>query len=79
MKHQYEEKNERPILDWDILRVEIISMYNSSPDIIKEIGGDKTSLEETAKEVFVALIYDYAKSRFHGKPPFDLSYKLAEA
>ena len=79
MKHQYIDKNERPILDWDILRVEIISMYNSSPDIIKEIGGDKTSLEEIAKEVFVALIYDYAKSRFHGKPPFDLSYKLAEA
>ena len=79
MKQQYLDENERPILDWDILRVEIISMYNSSPDIIKEIGGNKTTLEETAKEVFVALIYDYAKSRFHGKFPFDLSYKLAEA
>jgi hypothetical protein len=42
-------------------------------------GGEELSVNETAQEVFLALILDYALSKGPDKELIKLSYRLAEA
>lgn len=73
---------EPSILDWESLCFEVKYFYQTNKEMFDALtGGEEMSVDETAEEVFVALIYDYAmsKSQKHQSQNIKLSYQLAEA
>ena len=67
-----------PILDWDTLCREVRWLYKNNKAVLETVSDGELNLDETALEIFQALIYDYALSK-SDNPGFKLSYKLAEA
>ena len=73
---------EPSILDWESLCFEVKYFYQTNREMFDALtGGEEMSVDETAEEVFVALIYDYAmsKAQKHQSQNIKLSYQLAEA
>ena len=76
---QYLEGDDRPVLDWESFCSEMLSMYNAHSDSIPELRIPREELGNTAREIFEAMIYDYAMSKTK-KPKLEhLNYRLAEA
>jgi hypothetical protein len=67
-----------PILDWDTLCTEVRWLYKNNKAVLETISDGELNLDDTALEIFQALIYDYALAK-SDNPGFKLSYKLAEA
>ena len=67
-----------PILDWHTLCNEVRNIYRNNKGLLETIQDGQINLDETAMEIFQALIYDYALQK-SGTQNFKLSYKLAEA
>ena len=67
-----------PILDWHTLCNEVRNIYRNNKGLLETIQDGEINLDETAMEIFQALIYDYALQK-SGPQNFKLSYKLAEA
>jgi hypothetical protein len=73
-------EGEPSILDWESLCFEVNYFYRTNKEMFNALtGGEKLSVDETAQEVFVALIYDYAMSKNPKHKEIKLSYQLAEA
>jgi hypothetical protein len=73
---------EPSILDWESLCFEVKYFYQTNRAMFDALtGGEELSVDETAEEVFIALIYDYAltKAPKHKNQNIKLSYQLAEA
>jgi hypothetical protein len=73
---------EPSILDWESLCFEVKYFYQTNREIFDALtGGEELSVDETAEEVFYALIFDYALSKApkHQNQNIKLSYQLAEA
>ena len=80
MKQQrYIETDDRPVLDWESFCSEMLWMYNTHSESIPELRIPREELSNTAREIFEALIYDYAMSKTKMKYPEHLNYRLAEA
>tara|TARA_B100001250_G_C19772496_1_gene777865 strand:+ start:703 stop:942 length:240 start_codon:yes stop_codon:yes gene_type:complete len=67
-----------PILDWHTLCNEVRNLYKNNKDLLETVTDGEIKLDETAMEIFQALIYDYALAK-NKNSGFKLSYKLAEA
>jgi len=73
---------EPSILDWESLCFEVKYFYQTNKEIFDALtGGEDLSVDETAEEVFYALIFDYALSKApkYKDGNIKLSYQLAEA
>jgi hypothetical protein len=83
MKQSILENNlqgEPGILDFESLCFEINYFYRTNKEMFNALtDGKELSVDETAHEVFVALIYDYAMSKSIPNDKVKLSYQLAEA
>ena len=80
MKQQrYIETDDRPVLDWESFCSEMLWMYNTHSESIPELRIPREELSNTAREIFEALIYDYAMSRTKKLKLEHLNYRLAEA
>ncbi len=67
-----------PILDWHTLCNEVRNLYKNNKGLLETVTDGEINLDDTAMEIFQALIYDYALAK-NGSAGFKLSYKLAEA
>ena len=76
---RYIEGDDRPVLDWESFCSEMLWMYNTHSESIPELRIPREELSITAREIFEALIYDYAMSKTKKKHPEHLNYRLAEA
>ena len=73
-------QGEPAILDWDSVCFEVEYFYRTNKEMFNQLsGGEELSVNETAQEVFLALILDYALSKGPDKELIKLSYRLAEA
>ena len=80
MKHpRYLENDDRPVLDWESFCSEMLYMYNTHSESIPELRIPREELGNTAREIFEALIYDYAMFKTKKLKPEHLNYRLAEA
>jgi hypothetical protein len=80
MKHpRYLENDDRPVLDWESFCSEMLYMYNTHSETIPELRIPREELSNTAREIFEALIYDYAMFKTKKLKPEHLNYRLAEA
>ena len=80
MKHpRYLESDDRPVLDWESFCSEMLYMYNTHSESIPELQIPREDLSDTAREIFEALIYDYAMSKIKKLRSEHLNYRLAEA
>ena len=76
---QYLEGDDRPVLDWESFCSEMLNMYHTHSESIPELRIPQEELSNTAREIFEAMIYDYAMSRATKRKMEHLNYRLAEA
>ena len=58
---------------------EMLWMYNAHSESIPELRIPREELSNTAREIFEAMIYDYAMSKTKKTKVEHLNYRLAEA
>ena len=76
---QYLEGDDRPVLDWESFCSVMLWMYNAHSESIPELRIPREELSNTAREIFEAMIYDYAMSKTKKTKVEHLNYRLAEA
>tara|TARA_B100000073_G_scaffold323254_1_gene305212 strand:- start:682 stop:924 length:243 start_codon:yes stop_codon:yes gene_type:complete len=69
-----------PLLEWNGFSAEIKRFYTLHKDLIDEVSGEETTnINETAQNLFIHLICDYARDRDKSRFEYDLTYRIAEA
>ena len=74
-----------PILEWELFRLDIENTYKLHGEEIEKqcaaVGAPYEPIVDTAQELFMHVIYDYALQKKGGKPMHGvgLDWRLAEA